>query len=930
MNLLKLISWCLGLLCLLPLHVSGQVDTVHLWPEQSTLLAIPTIVVLPDKTGKLTWDQIRDQEVSWTLYQEGPELEESTVYWGRFVVKNESEDRAYWILSPDWQTGVRRNSFVDVYLPRSGQHLRAGRLLPFREKVGITRQYPNNQVGIQLEPWQTETIFIRVEHLEHRPPVFQVRMMTEGNWIEQRSDLRYILQATFHGIIWIMLLSALLNFFTRSRGDAYLYYALFLGAASFYFLSVSGILAETVLREIPRINMYVWVLASNSLALGYFQFARIFLNTRILMPHWDRWGLWFIRGVLVVMVLELGVVWLTYNFDFLERFNRLVLFGEITFLLVVSLQYAKVSRGLSRLFMWGTLCLVAGGYVGLLLDWFGLFQSNLTVVQLFVVIQTLTFSWGLGIRHRELKTDNLTKQEANERLSEMNQLKSRFFNDVSHELRTPLTMLIGNTEILQQDWPDLPEHQIHQQLGDIQRNGTILLRLTNQILDLGKLESGTYRPEWTYGEVMEFLNSLMASFESYALAKDIRYTYHSSLDELEMDYDPRGIQSIFSNLLSNAFKFTPRGGEISARIDRDDNQTPPRLLIRIQDNGAGISAEDREHIFDRYFQSRKNPAHSAGTGIGLALIKELLTRYQGHIHVDSVLGEGSTFTVVIPIQHFYQGLTGSAPPVVQDVLAEAWSPEPSIGKVSAPDFDHNLVLVVEDNPEVRAFVRRVLEKDYRVVEAANGEEGIQKAIEMVPDLIISDVMMPEKDGFELCETLKEDKRTNHVPIILLTALAGEKEKIKGLRYGADAYLVKPFKRDELLVRIEKLIEIRETLRQTYAGTPLETEQAPENPFLEQVRQIIEANLTVANFDVESLHNKLGLSYTQFYRKLKALTNLSAKLYIRNVRLDTAAQLLRSSELNISEVAYEVGFNDPAYFSRAFSERFDMPPSVYRG
>ncbi|MEL6651953.1 MAG: response regulator, partial [Bacteroidota bacterium] len=345
----------------------------------------------------------------------------------------------------------------------------------------------------------------------------------------------------------------------------------------------------------------------------------------------------------------------------------------------------------------------------------------------------------------------------------------------------------------------------------------------------------------------------------------------------------------------------------------------------------GIPQADLTHLFDRYFQSSQNRSNAAGTGIGLSLVKALVQMMGGEISVQSELEQGTSFLVRLPVNHLHQSTTVAEPFAMPDPVIETPRVETQ-QSLSLSDFEKNLVLIVEDNPEVLHFVRSILETDYRVAIARDGAEGERLALELIPDLIVSDVGMPVMDGFQLTERLKQDERTSHIPVVLLTARAEEKDRLQGLSFGADAYLTKPFRQAELKVRIEKLIEVREKLRLRFAGLPAEESPKPpsrEEIFLQQIKDIILGNLLNPELNPDLLAEKMNMSYTQLYRKLKALTNQSANLLIREVRLEKAAEMLQQSDEGIAEIAYACGFNDPAYFSRAFSTKYGMPPSLYR-
>lgn len=528
------------------------------------------------------------------------------------------------------------------------------------------------------------------------------------------------------------------------------------------------------------------------------------------------------------------------------------------------------------------------------------------------------------IRKREMSRLHLQNELEKEHVEaqknwELDQAKSRFFSNLSHEFRKPLTVILGMSEEIKE--PNTAKHLI-------QRSGRNLLRLVNQMLDFSKLEAGKLTMRLQSGDLVTYLHYLVESFQSLASHKSVQLVFEPAQDQLEMDFDEEKIQHIVSNLLSNAIKFTPSGGLVTLSLSIAEQM----VCIKVSDSGIGIPAEALPHIYERYFQvadpmSKGEP----GSGIGLAFTKELVELMDGKIEVESAVGVGTVFRVLLPI-------TLKADSVVTDSVLQGSQPaDKMVEAIELPNQSiqsntRNSLLIIEDNPEVVAYIRTFLENNYEIIVAENGEIGIQKAIEQIPDIIISDVMMPVMDGFAVTEFLKNDERTSHIPIVLLTAKADAESRLIGLTRGADAYLAKPFDKKELLVRLEQLIALRKKLQARYAqfAPPQPTEDAGlriEDAFLQKINGIIEAHLDQAEFGVNELCRAVGLSRPQLFRKLKALTDKSIVAYLRSSRLYKAREFLQSGERNISEVAFEVGFNDPLYFSRAFSQEFGFPPTA---
>lgn len=525
-------------------------------------------------------------------------------------------------------------------------------------------------------------------------------------------------------------------------------------------------------------------------------------------------------------------------------------------------------------------------------------------------------------------------------LEELSTFKNRFFTNLAHEFRTPLTVILGMSDTLAKQVGG----EQAQKLAMIERNGRGMLRLVNQLMDLSKLEDKSLLLNWVNSDIVPILRHFSTAFSGLAKQKKINQVFHSEVDSLVMDFAPRQLQSILWNLLSNAFKFTPAKGQIGIRLSLLDDQ---RLCIRVCDTGQGIAAEDQLRIFDRFYQARTEAkAVGLGTGIGLAHTKELTELMGGNIQVESDLGAGSCFYVRLPIRNEVAEQIDSQGLLDRLATARWHSPEAEAselevavaekaGSGQGQSEEKPLLLLVEDNADLLAYLHECLHQDYELHMATDGQIGIEKAVELVPDLIISDVMMPRKNGYELCASLKNDERTSHIPIILLTAKTDTDAKLEGLLRGADAYLAKPFVLEELKIRLQNLHQLRSRLRDKYQDTLTKTQVAEtksttiEDEFLTKVLMEIEAHLDDTEFNGRALARTIFLSESQLARKLKALVGTSPARYIRRVRLQRAMELLQASDDSITNIAFEVGFNDPAYFSRAFSAEFGQPPMSFK-
>jgi signal transduction histidine kinase/ligand-binding sensor domain-containing protein/DNA-binding response OmpR family regulator len=573
-----------------------------------------------------------------------------------------------------------------------------------------------------------------------------------------------------------------------------------------------------------------------------------------------------------------------------------------------------------------------------------------------LIIGSIVFViWQNQVRRIHLRNELKMRQFEAKKLQEIDHIKSRFFANISHEFRTPLTLILGPIEKL---LSEITNPKWKNQLQITIRNSQQLLRLINQLLDFSKLEAGRMSLRAKKQDIIPLIKGIVFSFMSLSERKRITLTFKTEQDSILVFIDQDKVEKILSNLLSNAFKFTSEGGMITVQVAKKFDKkgewsfapaAEETVEIKIIDTGIGMAPEHLDHIFDRYYQV-DDKGGGAGTGIGLALTKELTVLHHGQITVQSELGKGSTFIIYFPLgkahlkKHEIIDEKGEEPIItlekddrLSDIKYRKQKIEKEIQEIQPPKTKIRrqlpIVLIVEDNQDVRAYIRDFLESDYRVKEARDGVDGFEKATNTIPDLIISDVMMPNMDGFELCEKLKTDERTSHIPVILLTARASEKSKLEGLETGADDYIIKPFSARELQVRVKNLIEQRRKLRERFSHeSALKPKDiaitSADERFLQRAMDTIEAQIGNPDFSVNDFGKKVGLSHSQLHRKIRALTDRSPIEFIRTLRLKRAADLLKQHFGNVAEIAYEVGFNNPSYFAECFRKLFGKSPSEY--
>jgi signal transduction histidine kinase/ligand-binding sensor domain-containing protein/DNA-binding response OmpR family regulator len=563
------------------------------------------------------------------------------------------------------------------------------------------------------------------------------------------------------------------------------------------------------------------------------------------------------------------------------------------------------------------------------------------------------------IEAKNLQLESQTGQlkEQAEKLKEMDKVKSRFFANISHEFRTPLTLIMGPLEQMLSTSRD-KQHQ--KRLNLMLRNSQRLLGLINQLLELSKFESGKMKLQACQQNIIPFLKGIVASFDPVASKNDLDLTFHTDneTENITLYFDPEKLEEAIFNLLSNAVKFTPPGGRITITVTRgsveEENFPSGSVDISVCDTGPGIPRDQLAHIFDRFYQSDSTYEHHLkGSGIGLSITKEIVELHHGRIDVHSSEGEGTEFIIQLPMGKAH---LKSDEIVEPDVLAHDKGVPSDIKTEVASDYEidadadvdtskseidfdplkpgQDIILVVEDNADVRDYIRSSLEPLYTVVDATGGQEGIQKAQEIIPDLIISDIMMPEVDGYELCRQLKNDIKTSHIPIILLTAKASEESIIQGLETGADDYITKPFNTKMLCARIKNLIDLRrhmqETINREMTLQPVKMSVSQiDKMFVKKLKEVINKNISDPEFNIDQLCKKMDMSQPTVYRKIHALTGESPTEFIRSYRLKRGAELLKSNFGTVLEVALEVGFSSANYFTKCFKKKFHQLPSTYQ-
>lgn len=542
-----------------------------------------------------------------------------------------------------------------------------------------------------------------------------------------------------------------------------------------------------------------------------------------------------------------------------------------------------------------------------------------------------------GIRklHRKFREEQARREI--ERAQELDRLKIKFLTNLSHEFRTPISLILAPVEtLLGQESPHQP------QISAIRRNAKRLLNLVDQLLDFKNLQEQELKADLRRADIVPFIRDACDSFSDLSQRKRIRFTFDSAIAHLLIDFDAGKMERILFNLLSNAFKFTPEGGEVALQLScGTDDSRQNWLYIRVSDTGIGIAPEHHEKIFDRFFQDDADASVlNQGSGIGLSIVKEFVQMHGGFITVGGNGDKGSVFTVGLPCETFLYNPVEIAPADALPGIPQPQTASDQTSQIPQTDFDDiprnalPRILIVEDNAEFRHYLKENLETHYRVLEAADGKEGWQKALSHHPELIVSDIAMPEMDGLAMSEKIRADKRTSHIPIILLTASSGEEQQLKGLSSGANDYLTKPFNFEILNIKINNLLLLNRLLKDVYSRQIQMTgrDEAIESGDVKLLRDIlsyIDDNLNSTQLSVENLARHVGMSRGTLYTKVLEISGQSPIEFIRSIKLEKAALLLEKSDMNVSQISYTAGFATPNYFTKSFKARFNMLPSEYK-
>ena len=909
---------------------------------------------LEDEQKSLTIDHVlNDSTLTFSIQNEKTKyLKIGAIYWGKITLVPLAELKGWTLNFEDRMPGLpawtRSNGQVDVYAFSNGK-------LIFHKKTGV--EYPSSEREVS-DNWLLNRI--NVDELPVNTSV-ELLIRIKGNSLGFppyfNATLRSPKQAYYHelfafdesfnvfmlGITFIIFVYHLLQFiYLRQR--VFLWFSIWV----FFCFLTMAMSVGLIIGDVYNYRFPLWMVIANGVLYSFWFFGRSFINSKEKFPKLDK----VILGLSIAIIVEI-IIMAIYVILFNPQpyvtgvgvhYKMIILYASIS--IIVSIVLILKKDLFARYFGFGAIIVSFAFVIGGLWSE-GILMPPFDPYAWGMFLQIVIYSFGIAYRQRMLllKAQEETLQVQQnfaemQRIKDMEEIKTQFYTNISHEFRTPLTLISGPLDLARKlNKSNGEQISISNKTFDIIEKNTLRLQnLIDQLLELSKIKSGIVHLRLSQGNLVQFIKSTVFSFESMAESKGI--SFNTSFPE-ELNgafYDKDKLEKIISNLLSNAFKYTPDGGAVTLTIDHSKTH----YIIEVSDTGKGMVKEEVKRIFERFY--RVEGTQAKGSGIGLTFTKELVDLHNGQISVNSRIGMGTSFKVRMPytldllpakiIMDSKNIGSESAIPAAGPMISEGLKTEEELSPNSITNINTSsipLVLLVEDNPDLRQHISDILDGHYRVITAEDGMKGERLAIEHIPDIILSDIMMPKKDGYQLCHDLKVNAKTCHIPIMMLTAKAGYGNKMEGLTQGADAYLVKPFKADELLLRVKNLINIRMKMWEHFNAMDLVLIKdldvlSIDDKFLQSVVNVIRSNMDNDLLSVEDLAKEVGFSRAQLHRKLKAICNKSANQLIVEMRLNEAKRMLENKAGAVSEIAYSVGYSNLSYFTKSFKEKFGMLPS----
>ena len=939
------------ILVFLPLYLFAQ-EVYELDPRYPVHDLNSSLLIVEDIEKALKPNDLLKGELKADIKYHGSQraLKSKVTYWGILKIRPLSDLNGWTLHFRDKRIGipawVKSNGKVDVFGFLDNK-------LIFNKKTGV--EVPKNERDVK-QKWvlnriklddipanQVTTLVIKVEGTSLGYPAFfnLSSRSPEEPFYHEIYQFNNSFNLFVLGVFFIITLYHLLQYF-YVKETVFLYFSIW----SFICMMTMWMSVGGLIGSITDYRFSLWTIIANSIFWAFWFFGRTFIQSQEKFPLIDK----LILGMAIFMILFiLSLCILVEFFDMHPWYLRLgyqyyilsfYSFCSVILSVILIFQKDNFARYFGAGSMIGmTLLLIGNLWSGYIIKFPG-FDPYAWGMFLKVVI----FSFGIAYRQRILML-RYTKQQMEaqknmaeaRRIKDLDEIKSKFFANVSHEFRTPLSLILGPLEhAVENKISGRSNYHIDESSYHIvKRNAERLQGLVDQLLDLSRLESGHVYLSLTHGDLIQFLKAIVFSFESMAERNAINFNTNFPSDIDYAFFDKDKLEKIVSNLITNAIKFTPANGTVTVGVVGKVGW----IHIEVTDTGKGIRNHDLKRIFDRFY--RVEGSEEKGSGIGLALTKELVEFHNGQINVSSTLGVGTTFKIKLPISLMY--LPENNYVLNQQTDSELVKENTQIQNIAqvkqeihkeVPEpvnKEELLVLVIEDNSDLRTYINSIVSQGYKTILAKDGVQGERMAFEHTPDLIISDVMMPKKDGYALCNSLKNNPKSSHIPIIMLTAKAGFENKMEGLTQGADAYLTKPFKEEELMIRIKNLVDARKKMWDQFQSLDLSliqdmSLQSVDDQFVQEVVHCIKENLDNEMLGVEDISRCVGFSRSQLHRKLKAVINKSANQLIIEIRMNEARRMLEQNVGNVSEVAYSVGYSNLPYFTKSFKKQFGVLPS----
>lgn len=921
----KTVFFLISLLFLLPKQSYSQ--TVFLTSKSKIPLNITSdMEVFKDSTSQVQFEQLSKHKFIKHQKKYFIFPYSDNAYWMKYTFKNEDSEFKKWVIK--WNNPLTEQ--LEFYVLDS-----TGKKIDYQKQRLLTTQktkkFLEEEITFKLDlpANTTKTVYLRLKN--QRGIYGAVILHSAPSYVFSNIDIYSGQSFNLALIIFRFFLVVILGLFII-KDRIFRAYSIQIAIRTFSFLGMMNV-PGPLFSSNPDIAQKIDFLCYNSFAIG----SGILILAVLEVEKLPKWMVLLIK----ISIISTAIIDVLVLFDYKWYWLKAGHYNIVSSSAIVLTAYIYSIIRRYNVHIYYSFPFILGVIANFIfnLRLFGLleFKPIFEITTFLFIAEIFLFVVFLGQIFRSVELNKMLAEEKlqfnvlqNERLKELDNLKTNFFTNISHEFRTPLSLILSPIEDLKKKYPN------ESVLEPMRRNAQRLLSLINQLLDLSKLDSGQMQVNIRKNDLVSFFKVLASSFTSLAENRGIQFEIKQNRTEAIAYFDADKIEKIVINLLSNAFKFTKNGGKVELEAVYSDDFKNVNICVR--DTGIGISKAKIKHIFDRFFQVDGTHQRSyEGTGIGLALVKEMVKLHKGTIKVESIEGQGTTFSAELAIaksswEDELKNSVDDSPS--ENIIDTTFLLQNSRAESATFNPDDNILLIVEDNADLRQYIRGIFEQEYRIVEAIDGQDGIEKALEIIPDIIVSDLMMPRLDGFGFCNLLKTNEKTNHIPVVMLTAKANVESRIEGFELGADDYLTKPFNREELLVRVRNLINQRELLRQKYDKQVVDLKPTEvilssiDEKFINKAKEIVEKHISESEFNVEQFAEEMNLSSVVLRRKIKAVTNQSATQFVRKYRLQKAANLLQNSADTVSNIAYQVGFESLSYFTRAFQEEFGKLPSEY--